>query len=83
MTFNPKCNGKYIPVDQLIKLQTSCPGGLIWYIQKLWSSKEGASGQKNKPWKHDIAASIHKSKCLRFSDQIKRMNYIHIQSLMH
>jgi hypothetical protein len=42
------------------KLQTSCPGGLIWYMQKLWSSKEHASGQKNNPWKQDTSDQSHK-----------------------
>lgn len=41
------------------KLQTSCPGGLIWYMQKLWSSKEHASGQKNNPWKQDTSDQSH------------------------
>lgn len=41
---------------QARKLQTSCPGGLIWYMQKLCSSNEHASGQKNNPWKQDISA---------------------------
>lgn len=42
------------------ELQTSCPGGLIWYMQKLWSSKEHASGQKNNPWKQDRSDQSHK-----------------------
>lgn len=44
------------------KLQTSCPGGLIWYMQKLWSSKEHASGQKNNPWKQDTSDQSHTAK---------------------
>lgn len=43
----------------VIELQTSWPGGLIWYMQKLWSSKEHASGQKNNPWKQDISENPH------------------------
>lgn len=28
----------------------------MWYIQKLWSSREYASGQEKSPWKQDISA---------------------------
>lgn len=47
---------------QKSKLQTSCPGGLIWYIQKLWSSKEHASGQVMNPWKQDTSGQSHTDK---------------------
>lgn len=47
-------------------LLTSWPGGLIWYIQKLWSSREEASGQKNNPWKQDISAHIRHLKKIKF-----------------
>jgi hypothetical protein len=28
----------------------------MWYMQKLWSNKELASGQNNNPWKQNISA---------------------------
>lgn len=40
-------------VSRESNLQTSCPGGLIWQMQKLWRSKDTASGQRNSPWKQD------------------------------
>lgn len=49
-----KSNRKNI-YRQAHELQTSCPGGLIWYMQKLCSNKEHASGQKNNPWKQEIS----------------------------
>lgn len=32
------------------------------YMQKLWRSREAASGQKNNPWKQDISSCAHPPK---------------------
>lgn len=45
-------------------------------MQKLWSSKEAASGQKNNPWKQDISAQFKKER----KKSVRKINFVELSN---